>query len=64
MHQSLVDDAVIKQAELENNTSEPVRMTRAEYEAKYGVFPPTEVETRTEVKKTSWFRNLFIWFGL
>ena len=52
--------------ELKNNTSEPIRMTRAEYEAKYDVPAPTVDSTKSEAEKISWWKrilNWFSWFG-
>jgi len=54
IHQSLVDE-IVKQNELRDETSEPITMTRAEYDAKY---PPTQ-----EQEQVSWWKKIFNWFG-
>jgi hypothetical protein len=66
MHQSLLDE-VIKQDNLEDGTtSEPIRITREEYEAKYGVPVPNEFGIKTEeieTEKVSWWKKILNWFG-
>ncbi len=62
MHQSLVD-TVIEQIESGNDTSEPIKMTRAEYETKFGVPVPTEVEAEPVIEKVSLWKKVLSWFG-
>ncbi len=62
MHQSLVD-TVVKQAELGGDTSEPIKMTRDEYEAKFGVPVPDEVKVEPVKGKVSLWKKIISWFG-
>lgn len=69
IHQSLIniidDEVKSTNSPLISNASSaaPIKMTRAEYEAKYGT--PTSNTDNTDVKeeKVSWWRKVFSWFG-